>query len=623
MYSVYIDNKIIDTFNTDNIVLNAILFDISAPANRGLQFSNRINLPKTEKNIAVFKFFDNDVSHKEYTADIYEDTTHIICGTVKVIELVKYIQIQIVEVFKQVSENLKIPMYNLDLSDEDFIYNMTNYNIVKNNTTDCVSWELVDNRYNQAIDNIKGIVLDPNISIFRPHFNVLNLIKKIFDDQGYTVDTSDLDTRIDDLRMLSNAQDFWIAFYQSTQTSTTLTAGVPLPMPLSGASVQINWDEFSPFSKDFDPVFSTGFYILSAPDHHVNNTKYVMEIDIDEEAEVSMIKRDFASSAYSVIEKFRVVEKGIFITKELEHEEFDGMVIEFIFDVDITINQIRFIALAKESEIYITGAAWTWNDGSSLSGWKRIPSSGPLIAMLDAFYFKAQYNLPDWTQFEFLKEVWTMLNVSIKIEGTEIIFKDNSLTDFVNITDYVVDRVSLKGNFEYARRNIFRYADDGSEHIKEYDAKINEKIFIEMKSDASEDAENEELTNPYSLGLARIYDKTSPINTEIDDRKQVNERFFLSTANDYPLEINADKKLIFEGLSFDDLYEDYYADYYDYLQDSKVMTYNIKIGYPTFINIINSGKIYDSILGRELTVLNISKYNSNKLTTIIAVTREI
>ena len=58
MYKIYVNDIQIDTYNIDNIVINALLFDISNPTNRGVKSSNKIIIPNTAKNIRIFEFYD-------------------------------------------------------------------------------------------------------------------------------------------------------------------------------------------------------------------------------------------------------------------------------------------------------------------------------------------------------------------------------------------------------------------------------------------------------------------------------------------------------------------------------------------------------------------------------------
>ena len=632
MYNIYIDDKKIDTFNTDNIVINAILFDISKPENRGLKFSNIINLPKTERNVKVFGSFDNDIFNKEYRADIYEDSIHVIQGNVKVIEIGEYIKIQIVEIFKQISENLKKPLYELDLGGSDFIFSLANYNTLKAATTGIWSWELLDCRWGVARNVLIAPLLlagelDPNLGYLRPSYIVLNLLEQIFTEQGLTLDTSNLDTILTDLRMPSNNDNFWIAFYQCTFTSTSLTAGNPIPILLIG--FDFYWELPNRTNGDFDRmVTSTGFRMFPAATN-VDNTKYAIEIDIEETAvlEVRRTPTPFTGTA-DIIERHVINKTGVVVTQEFDHGEISvDYQISFTFDVDVTINKIVVVAMANEKEIYISDTTHTWIDNHQVTGWYRQDQSPPnhRISIVDGLYVKTRYNLPDWTQLEFLQELWKMFNLKISIEGDLVTLEHNELSDTVKINDYVTKRENLENNDVYAQRNYFNFSNEDENignFIKEFDSKIIEKDMLILESEASNDTVAVVGVGTITMAHMGVYNVFSA-NTDEADRLSVGVRFLVSNTNSSPGLINASKVLLFDGLSFVDLYDTYYADYYDHLQDSKMIQYEAKINYATFINIINRGKLYDSILGRELTVLNISKYNANKLTTIIAITREI
>lgn len=634
MYKIYIDNKEIDTFNSDNIVVNAILFDISAPEKRGLKFSNKINLPKTANNIKVFEFYDNDLFYKEYVSDIYEDTIHVISGNVRVTGISEYITIQIVEVFKQISEDLKKPLYELDLGGSDFVFSLANYNTLKAATTGIWSWELFDCRTGMLKNPLFGPLdgpPDPDLGLFRPSYIVLNLLEQIFTELGFTVDTSELDSIMSDLRMPSNHNNFWIAFYQCTFTSTSLTAGNPIPILLVG--YDFYWEISARTNGDFDRmVTGTGFRMFPAATS-VDNTKYAIEIDIEETAvlEVRRTPTPFTGAA-DIIERHVINKTGVVVTQEFDHNVIGvDYQISFTFDINVTINKIVVVAMANEKEIYISDITHTWVDNTQVVYWSRQDQAPPndYISIIDGLYVKTRYNLPDWTQLEFLQELWKMFNLSITTEGNVVIIKHNSISDALDITGYISKRKQTKNNDVYAQRNYFKYnneivldVDKIANFTKEYDSKIVEKDFIQLESEASNDVVSYVGGGYITMGDMPVYDIQSS-NTSTDDRISFGPRFFISNINPYPLLVNASKVLLFDGLSFVDLYADYYADYYDYLQNSKLITYNVKIGYPTFIQIINSGKIYDSVLGRELTVLTISKYNPDRLTTITAITREI
>jgi hypothetical protein len=148
MYKIYVNDRQLDTFNIDNIVLNTLLLDLSNPPNRSAKFSNKIILPKTANNIKTFEFYDSDLFFKTYQANIYDDTIHLISGDVNVVEINDNITIQIVGEFKQLMDSLKKPMYELAIDSGDFVYSFANYTALLFGTTGYVNWEIWDTRKN-------------------------------------------------------------------------------------------------------------------------------------------------------------------------------------------------------------------------------------------------------------------------------------------------------------------------------------------------------------------------------------------------------------------------------------------------------------------------------------------
>lgn len=625
MYKIYVNDIQIDTYNINNIVINALLFDISNPANRGVKSSNKIIIPKTANNIRIFEFYDEDIFSKTYKADIYDDTIHLIRGNVKITDIEDNITIQITESFKQISEDLKKPLYELDLTSADFTYGFAAYNTLHAATTGFFSWEVFDNRlgFSAGVINFPAFLPDPHIGVFRPSYLVLNVVEKIFTELGYTVDSSELDSIVSDLRLISNADSFWIAFYQVTHVSTSLTAGVSLPLPLASggaATVDFIWDNTA--NQDFDDIINPEIKINSTG-HFVDNTKFVIEIDIDEDAELLVIEKTGVAGTQITINRYAISKTGTVIVEGIEHSATKYF--EFQFNINVTINQIRVICLAEEAEIYASGPAHTWVDGTDLVNWTRFTGAAATNSLLDDFYVKAQYNLPDWTQLEFLQEFWNIFNIEFVIEGKSVILRHNTTNDFIEITDYITDTKKIGDNTLYAKFNKFGYNNDLFNFLKKYDAKTLEKDILKLKSDSSEQSIFFDLIPVFPASVP-VYTVTSPRNTNTADRLTVNERFLISEANaTITISIpNASEILLFDvGLSWIDLYDSYYTDRYNFLQDSKIITYRLKINYNIYSRILNLKKIYDKNLGRELTVLRINKYNPSRLTEIIAATKEI
>ncbi len=626
MFNIYVANQKIDTLDTKGVVLNANIYDINNPSNIGLTFSNKIHLPKTANNVDIFGIYDEDIFYQTFEADVYDKTVHVIRGYIKVIEIGEYISIQITGIFKQLSENLKKPMYELDISSDDFIYNMTNYNLLKAATTGSWSWELADNRFLPSIMPLKATDYDdPNLAAFKPHYNVLELVTQIFKEEGLTVDISEVNSKLTNLRMLSNPKDFWIAFYQCTITSGTITASNPIPL---STTVYDFWWNASTMVNDFASLSTTNIFFtfpVSHLNYNVNNLKYILEIDINEAATLQVIRNYYSPFETKVVEEHFINKIGTVFTQEFDSDKTNQQTgVWFRFNINVTINRIRVIALASEKAMYLGNTIYSFKDGTSILNWQRytlIPVW--FYSLLEGLYVKTQYNLPDWTQLKFLKEVFKLMNISMQFEGTEVKLTHNVLNDFIDITNKIIKITPQKNNDIYAIKNYFKYLNDIGNYNLRLNSKTLEKTFIKSDTEGSDDYYITELTTNFYLGKVRLYNLTFPNNTNEDDRIEVENRFFLSNINDVSGIINASKKLLFDGLSFVDLYDDFYSSIYDYLQNSRIIVYEVKIDYNQFLAIIDKKKIYNSVLGRELTVIKISKFNPQTTTQLTAITREV
>jgi hypothetical protein len=218
-----------------------------------------------------------------------------------------------------------------------------------------------------------------------------------------------------------------------------------------------------------------------------------------------------------------------------------------------------------------------------------------------------------------------MLNLNIEIFGSTAIITHNTSDIFINITDYISERGSLKNNKDYAEKNYFLYNSlELGRFVKEYTSDTLDKTLINLKSDPTIDVDNlDGAAGVTAVAKTEIYSGTTPTNTLEDDRLSINERFLVPLAHTITGHATITQLLVFADLAWTELYDDYYADYFDRLQNSRIIKYDLKLNYDIYQKILDARKIYDNKLGRELTVLRINKYNPNKLTEVLAVTREI
>jgi hypothetical protein len=406
--------------------MNYNVYDIKTPSNKGLSYSNAIKLSYTKINVDALNIYAADVFRRVYDVDIYEGTVFMTRGNIKIKSLKDYITIQITSKLVQLFEDMNAPLYELDLSDNDFIYNIASYNTLKNVTSGIWSWELLDNRFLQSVGLIKDPDIDPNISFFRPSYNVLQLLTSIFASYGYGIDTSGVDSNLTNLRMMSNAEEFFIASLQLTTVNTTSLAGAKFDLDF--ADLDFYW------AVDFINIEVSAEELNFFNGSPLNKIKLAIEVDIDEVANLTIQDREnvTSSSPLNKIETHLIPRTATFITEDIERLDARTRRLSFVFDEDVTINSIRIIVLVSESDIYQYPDIYFWDDGSKVEDWTR-QIGGTHTPLLEGLYVKTQYNLPSWTQADFVKEVSRLFNIVLTLEGNTVILKNKALRTAVNI----------------------------------------------------------------------------------------------------------------------------------------------------------------------------------------------
>jgi len=188
----------------------------------------------------------------------------------------------------------------------------------------------------------------------------------------------------------------------------------------------------------------------------------------------------------------------------------------------------------------------------------------------------------------------------------------------------------LSGQLKLAQNNFFKYTNDidtdliydnFAEYNKSYDIdSIESSNLIEIPYSSSNDIYNiEKAGNNFNVIKIPLYNGITNI---AEDRLQQSLRFFLISSNSTSIDssyIGFFQASSTNNLNFNSLYSRFYANYYDYLQGSRLMTLTLKLTFAKWLEIRASGLIYYK--GNLLTVLQITKFNPNRLSEIKAIAR--
>ena len=240
MFSIYANSQKLDIYDL-SIITNILLYDITSPNKRGVTSSNSFTIPKTANNIFILDLFQDNVFDVNYEADLYDDTSHIMKGNLRIIDIGEKIKIIIVDLLKQFFEDIKKPLHELDLRTYDFTYGYAAYSSFEADVTGAFSFPSYDGR---AIGNsvaLYPIDITERLAHFRPSFNAKKILTEIIEQNGLTADFTNID--IDNLFLSSNAKDFLFTSYQQLTLPQTITFGTKLPIfAVTGAGRTIEFN---------------------------------------------------------------------------------------------------------------------------------------------------------------------------------------------------------------------------------------------------------------------------------------------------------------------------------------------------------------------------------------------
>lgn len=614
MFNIYVNEKKVDLIS-QSLVLNETLFNIANPSQRNVLFSNDIALAKTSNNIEIFSLLSDNVLDLTYEAKIYWKTVLVNDSVVRIKSINKTtFKIQSLDSLSEFYNNIDKRLYELDFSADDYYFLYTTYTSLRTDLTKSIFWPVVDNRGYGLASSEKLIdgTLAPDLQYFRHSYLVKNVLSEIITNQGYLADLSIL---TNDLCVTSNHKNFYFTDYQFAYVGQAVTQG-NYPTNAGGTLEITSQNNFLQAVGLFE------WLLIATP------SKFAIEIVLEEDAYLQILKRDITGVTPYVAETHFVDGSARIVLDTYEA----GNQIGIQFDRDVTITSLKFISLINEVDYYTaTGIIWT-NGDTGVVGWERDAIGLPYKYLLEDYYIKSSYNLPDKTQKDFVLEFFKLYNMYFELIDGTITLKQNELGNAIPIT-LAIEPLDV-GKINLSQNNFLKYTNDVStdriypnfaEYNKTYDNESKvESDLIEVKTSASIDVRNtDQVGDEFNVVKIPIYNGVTNI---ADDRLQQSMRFFLLDDSIAGTSIAADYQGIFQmgltnNLSFENLYSRFYADYYDYINNAKLKTTLPKLSFYDWLQIRASGKVYYD--GREYTVLQINKFNPDRLTELKVISREV
>lgn len=223
-----IDGKEADLGN-NVIAITRKVIDLSDLSLRNIDITNRLLLPKTNKNQEIFYSADRvgtngDGMDREYSAKII-DSTIIFNGVGYLNESNGTYQFQLVESSNNVFSNLNDKINMLPYDSHDFTFNKTSYDNLKLlSNSNLWVWPIVAMHEDKTESNTNFAAGNDGLKYSRPSFSFWKILNDAIEAQGWALE---MDTDIcERVGFSSNASKFYVTSYQKTLDETVTLGSV-------------------------------------------------------------------------------------------------------------------------------------------------------------------------------------------------------------------------------------------------------------------------------------------------------------------------------------------------------------------------------------------------------------
>ena len=450
------------------IALSKKGFDISNLANRGIQISNRINLPFTQENHKIFNSAyvinsDNNYMDKYFKAKIL-DNFFIFNGVGFISKINNNYQFQLVEKSKEFFDNLEKSIKELDFESNDITFNYTDYGNYKLLSNSIWVWPAVCMH-----EDKQSSILDGNpsgLKYSRPMFRFKTILDKIFEENKWSI-TYD-QTIINNFAISSNHDKFFVTSYQKTLDATI---AVTVTHTLTG----LNTNDFENNVTTTNTTIDIGSVITTF--------RLRGAVSVDSDFYIILKANDGAA---------KITEQRFYINQNTT--EID--IFTDKFETDDANNYVEIILEGTGNFEFDNVYLYTLIDESDFDDL----NTNPLLN----YRVKVHDNLPEKSQYQIFKEAVLFtnsvinpdsLNKSIELNSLKILSKlynENWSDKYVEDSDHKPGISSKLGN--YAQKNWLKYNNDHT--INQYAGSDYFNINSEILKD-----ETDLITFPYSASI--------------------------------------------------------------------------------------------------------------------------
>ena len=568
MYRLFIDNEEVEVNSKGLIQLSKMLIDLEDLSLRGINITNTLNLPFTQKNDRLTgypsRLSSNNLafeSRKEYT--LFDQSGIISRGNViiKSFDDKKGIKIQLAEGSNFWNEAGSQLLDDLILHEDDFVFTTANMNALKVKSSSV---------FLTALHSATGSANDTALVSYdytRPCYNFRVVLDKIVNQLGYVIDyTNTLElTDLLNIGCLSNAEkflvsDYKVRFQNINQNGAIVYTGATSVFSKAGNVTQSG-------SNLTNATYKTS-YVIKGFINAVRSSEITFNIDGNREIINIPAGRSLLNFRTDSIE----VGKDVSIN----------------FSDLVTLEDVYIYSAIDENDIFKV-------DGS---------------ISVDNFLVLADYNLPEQTQKQFIKNLIKANFLDFTIDENNKVFSLRYLPDILDVnraSDFSqkVERYfEVKAGKVYGQLTTLSYNNDdniaisrGTAYIsiKNENAPENKEIlsFKDYSASLEIDASGENVL------VANIYD------TVTNERQSVRDRLlFFNEVGAFGF--NA----VFTAISWQRLYAKHYVRFIQATQRERVIQFDAFINDLDFRNLQDNPLIYVDFLQSVFLVTEIDGFDS-------------
>ncbi len=583
---VRINNILVDSGDSV-IAITKQGFDFSDLKKRFLGRSNRISIPKTTKNSEILQapdLINTGAGSFEtlYNVSIEDQGIVLIKGVGILQESAKDYKLQVIDGGKTLFDSMTDKLNALDLRDEDFIFNLTTHaatRVYSGNDTILI-WgddvQVIDDDYTKT-------PWTGNIKYSRPHFRGDILINKILESKGWMLNLDPL-IELERSAVSCNHDNFYATNYEGS-LDYTFIGNIPF----------VFLEVFPQFVHP--DVDASGFQYIGIPNIPTSlriigdvsaTTDYILIIEVIADGE-------------TIIDEFTISSLDTTINIQTQKYSADAGVVTIIPRLEgageITFSNTFIYTITEE------------NDFGDMSG------GTPYVGLMDGYLIKIYENLPNMSQLDLMRELWTVFPFNFTINQTTKELNTYSIGELsrTNAVDWSNKFVTGSEKISLSKANI------GKSTLLLYS---NDDTIPETEGAALFTVDNDTLNNREEYLKSSF--SASSINSSVYNEPVAKMAIYSATERVNSLTVRVKKTFDISGeptamgfnpINFSNLRTGKYKTIVDALQKGRAIKAQFDLNKLDVVGVDFSKTIYIDDFKSYFILANIGNYVPGKLTT--------